>query len=311
MPTALPNHSINYFAPLAPGAPCSVGQVMIPNKDVPDVADGTYFVVATTANRGDRGSEGIACSAWGGVPGSVGQVKLVQDGILPAEISGLAPGSKSFVRCSATGTVERIATASIDLSVDDIIGKAEADGRVHLFFGMPLSQIVTLIESSFTPGGTDTQVYYNNAGELATTSQITVSAGRATHVSPIVNGTPVYRSGGTDITSPVGRITTVSTSPVVLASRTPAIQDTEIVSILVRSRRNTSNTKRGSWPFRATVSRNGGNAVLDNLDTGTAFNLNAGTVAVTVSGTDLIVTVTPADTDSRDWDYELRVQGDT
>ncbi len=61
----------------------------------------------------------------------------------------------------------------------------------------------------------------------------------------------------------------------------------------------------------ATVSRNGSNAVLDDLVTATPYNLNAGTVAVAVNGTALEVTITPADTDSRDWDYELRVQGDT
>ncbi len=270
--------------------------------------------MSTTTNRAaaDARSQAVALTAYGG--SLVGKVSYQAAGVVAAEVSDLSDGygSLALVRCSATGRFERITSFATG---DDVVGYAEPDGRVHLLLGMPWELILALIAAAasgaeFVPGGTDTQVYYNDDGDLATTDQITVAAGRATHVSPIVNGTPVYRSGGTDITSPVGRFTTASTTPVVI-TRTPAAQDTEIVSIIVRSRRNTSNTKRGSWRFVATVSRNGGNAVLDDLATATPFNLNAGTVVVSVSGTGLIVTVTPADTDSRDWDYELRVQGDT
>src|SRR5262245_38161167 len=105
--TAIPNHSINYFAPLAPSTACSIGHVMLPDDDA-----GEYYVVATSGNRGTRGSEGVAVSAWGGTSGTVGTVKIVQNGILPAEHSGLSSGygSRTLVRCSATGTIERVAS---------------------------------------------------------------------------------------------------------------------------------------------------------------------------------------------------------
>ncbi len=348
-----PHFAIDFTARMIAASLCEVGDAL-----VYDSADG-YWKVSTAANRttADARTQAIALTAYGG--SAVGKVSYQASGTLAEEISDLGAGSRQLVRVSTAGRIERIATASVDPDTDDVIGYAETDGRVHLFIGIPLAEIIALVNViaggeantassvgsgaslvkakvgvdlpfrsivgtspitatentndvtlAFVPGGTSTQAYYNSGGALATTDQITISGGRATHVAPIVTGTPVHRGGGTDITSIVGRFTTSSTTPV-LITRTPAAEDTEIVSIIVRSRRNTSNTKRGSWRFVATVSRNGGNAVLDELVTATPFNLNAGTVAVTVSGTGLVVTVTPADTDSRDWDYELRVQGDT
>ncbi len=257
----------------------AVGKVLCLN------AAGTRYVIATTENLAlqSLGSVGIAITSGDEDNPSV---ELQFCGMVPFGITGLGAGAAGLVKVSATGTLERGTTGEV-VGVCDTTGNAlvffAAQGLIDLvdlvegetntasnvgsgadifkqkagvdFEFRGVLGLGTLgaavngdnIELAFTPGGTTTQAYYNNAGVLSTTDQITIAAGRATHVSPIVNGTPVYRSGGTDITSPVGRRTTASTSPVVLASRTPAIQDTEVVSIIVRSRRNTSNTKRGSW----------------------------------------------------------------
>lgn len=149
MPDA-PLVSVKFHAYLSGSTACSVGNVLIK-----DSASNDYYVIATTANRGTRRSEGVAITAYGG--SSVGSVQLQQTGTLPQEITGLSTGfgSKQLVRVSATGTLERIATASVVLGTDDLIGYAETDGRVHLYPGFPIDELVTLISGSgATPGGT-------------------------------------------------------------------------------------------------------------------------------------------------------------
>ncbi len=231
-------------------------------------------------------------------------------------MSGLTDGASEaqFVRASAAGRCERVATASINSATDDLIGYAEKDGRVHLFVGLPyaeLVQIVDVIGDPFTPGGTDTQVYYNNAGALATTSQATVAGGRLTLVSPIVTGVPVYQGTRVSIPSTVTEVQTASTSQVTCGTYALTDEHTVALDVIVRCQRRTSNTKRGRWKFSAVVSRNGAGAVLDVLDVGDAFNLTAGTVTCDVSGNSFRVLVTPTDSDSRNWDSEIRAQDGT
>jgi hypothetical protein len=141
MPT--PNYSFRLSAQLVSATTVSVGNVVIPSNSITD-----RWVVATTANRGTRSSEAIALTAYGG--SSTGSIQLQSAGTIDASISGLSAGSKQLVRCSATGTIERVASYSAG---DDIIGYAEADGRVHLHFGLPWAEIEALAGGGATPGG--------------------------------------------------------------------------------------------------------------------------------------------------------------
>lgn len=136
-----PQYSVVFSARLVASTTVSAGQVLIPSE-----AEPTRYVVATTANRNGRRSEGVALTAYGG--SSTGSVQLQQCGTIDADISGLAAGSASWVRCSATGTIERCTPGASD----DIIGYAEADGRVHLLFGM-LTSAITSGGGGATPGG--------------------------------------------------------------------------------------------------------------------------------------------------------------
>lgn len=120
-----PNYSIIFSAQLVGSSTVSIGQVLIPSA----TTAGRY-AVSTTAERGTRRSEGIATTAYGGA--GTGSVQLQQSGTIDATISGLAAGIASWVRCSATGTIERVTPSGSD----DIIGYAEANGRVHLMFGI-------------------------------------------------------------------------------------------------------------------------------------------------------------------------------
>lgn len=138
MPT--PNYSIVFSAQLVGSSTMSVGNIMIPSSDEP-----TRYVLSSTANRGSRRSEGVALTAYGG--SSRGSVQMQQAGTIDATISGLAAGSASWVRCSATGTIERCTPSGSD----DIIGYAEADGRVHLMFGVLTADLVN--GGGATPGG--------------------------------------------------------------------------------------------------------------------------------------------------------------
>lgn len=120
MPT--PNYSIVFSAQLVGSSTVSVGDVLIPSAGSPSL-----YVVATAANRGTRRAEGVALSAYGGT-GS-GSVQIQQTGTIDASISGLGAGTASWVRVSTTGRLERVATPS---GGDDLMGKCEADGRMHL-----------------------------------------------------------------------------------------------------------------------------------------------------------------------------------
>jgi hypothetical protein len=161
MPT--PNYSFVLSAQLVSATTCSVGDVMIPSADVAG-----RWVVATEDNRGTRGSEAIALTAYGGA--GTGSIQIQQAGVIDADISGLAAGDRAVVRCSSTGTIERVASPTSD---DDVIGYAEADGRVHLHFGIPWNLIAA---GGAVPGGSTASVQVNN-GSGAFTGYSTVLAG--------------------------------------------------------------------------------------------------------------------------------------
>lgn len=161
-----PNYSVSFTASMQAASACAVGNAL-----AYDASSG-YWVVATSANRTSLGkrTEAIALTAYGG--SAVGKVAYQTSGTLPASVSGLSSGyaGKRLVRVSTTGTLERIATASVNTSTDDIVGYAETDGRVHLYIGFPFDELVTIVAAG---GGAPTGAQYVT---LATNS--TLSAER-------------------------------------------------------------------------------------------------------------------------------------
>ncbi len=167
----------------------AVGNVVIPSASAP-----TYYVVATAAARGTRRSEGIALTAYGG--SAVGSIEIQQCGTISATLSGLSAGVASWVRCSATGTIERCTPAP----GDDIIGYAEADGRVHLCFGFLTSSITSGGGGGSTPTGTGLRKVVagveNAAASLLVNADVDAAAAIAgTKVSPDFGSQNVTTTG--------------------------------------------------------------------------------------------------------------------
>lgn len=175
-----PNHSIVFWAPpVGASTTIAVGDVLIPNE-----SDSSSWEVATTASRNGRRSEGVAVSATGG--SGFGSVEIIQAGTIDATTSGLAAGSASWVRCSATGAIERFTPSAGGTS--DVIGYAEADGRVHLLFGALTEDIA--VGGAIT--GTGTRVLFfdgadNPAGDAGFTYNKTTDT--ATLAGGLVAGT--------------------------------------------------------------------------------------------------------------------------
>jgi len=172
-----PNYSIVFSAQLVGTTVVSVGQVLIPSASVAG-----QYVVSTSANRGTRRSEGIALTDWSSAT-SPGSVQMQQSGTIEAAISGLAAGSASWVRCSTTGVIERCTPSGSD----DIIGYAEADGRVHLIFGVLTAAIVN--GGGGSVAGSDTQVIFNDAGAYAGDAGVTYN--KTTDVLSVAGGVVV------------------------------------------------------------------------------------------------------------------------
>lgn len=148
-----PDVSILYSARLdGAAATGSPGDVLIP-----DAVSGLY-VKATTAARAGRRSTGVAMTAY--VP--YGSVNIQQTGWLSAAVSGLGAGAASWVRVSATGTLERCMPGV----GDDLIGKCASDGSVSLLPGLFDSTNYSGGGGGGggTPGGASGDLQYNNAG---------------------------------------------------------------------------------------------------------------------------------------------------
>lgn len=117
-----PAYTINLNASLAPSSSIGVGQFAV-------LSSGTYLP-ATAANRGTKRSSGIAISA----ASALGPSFVLQAfGEVAADISGLAAGTASWVRVSATGTAERVTTPGAS---DDVVGWCETSGVLHLACGV-------------------------------------------------------------------------------------------------------------------------------------------------------------------------------
>lgn len=118
-----------------------------------------YYVIATTANRTSYGrSHGITITAGDGT--TVRAVEMQVSGVIPNSITGLGTGTASWVRVSSTGTLERVTPSS----GDDIVGKCNTTGDLMVVLGTWDSANYTGGGGGGTPGGSSTQVQYNNAG---------------------------------------------------------------------------------------------------------------------------------------------------
>lgn len=189
MPTS--NYSINHNAVLQGVATTvSVGQALLKSS--------TGYVVATSANRTtySRRADGIALTA----SSSGGAVQIAHEGLVDSSVTGLGAGTASWVRVSATGTLERVTPGS----GDDIVGKCTVDGDLHLECNKWDSNNYL---GSFTAGGDLT----------GTSSSQTVAK---------VNGTTITTAGGALAVGAVLRTTAAG----VADWGTVALADTDAVS---------------------------------------------------------------------------------
>lgn len=115
-------YSVNWSAKLsAVSGAVSVGHCLVSTP--------AGYVVGTTANRATYGRcSGVAATS--GVAGT--SVPLIEAGPVRPSVSALSAGTASWVRVSATGTLERCTPAS----GDDLVGRCLADGTVHLVPGV-------------------------------------------------------------------------------------------------------------------------------------------------------------------------------
>lgn len=128
---------------------------------------------------------------------------------------------------------------------------------------------------------------------------------------PVLSGTVTHNGTRSTTKAVPTAIQTSATTQVNCGTYTLTDDTTVAIDVIVWSARQSSNSKRGRWKFSAVVSRNGGDAVLDQLVVGDAFNSTAATVTCDVSGNDFRVRVTPADTDARNFWSELSIHEGT
>lgn len=148
-----PAVTVGFTAQLLAGTECEIGDLLVYNSST------GYWVVATSANRTSAaaGAQAIAMTAYGG--SEVGKVRYQMAGTVAASVTGLAAGSAALVKTSSTGRLERV--VGTPSASDDVVGYAEADGRVKLCFGMPWSAIASAITAgAVAPGGSSTQLQY-------------------------------------------------------------------------------------------------------------------------------------------------------
>lgn len=132
------------------------------------VSNGSSYVVATSANRTSYGrSEGIAITAGDDDDPAV---EIQCAGVAPNSITGLGAGTATWVIVSSTGTLERDDTPD---SGEDVIGKCNARGDLFLAPGVWDNTNTSPGGGAGTPGGSDTQVQFNDAGAFGGDSGLT------------------------------------------------------------------------------------------------------------------------------------------
>lgn len=186
--------SVNWSAPLSSVAgSVAIGQCLVPTP--------AGYVVGTTANRATYGRcDGIAETAG---DASNPAVRLILDGVISAATSGLPPGSASWVRVSATGTLERCTPAS----GDDIVGKCKADGSVNLLFGQWDSNNYSGGGAVYVPPTGDGYPHITAGAQDAAAGPINL-AGGATHVTGIL---PTANQAAQSMGGDVGGTTAAAT----------------------------------------------------------------------------------------------------
>ena len=151
-----PSRSITFWdVPYGTTTVISVGNVVLPTTDE------TGYLVATSANRAGRRSEGIAVTAFGG--SGTGTVEIWMNGTMPASYTpSLGAGSASWVRPNdTTGNPERFTPSPGGTS--DVIGKVSASGRLTLMFQLHTEDSAIASGSgTATPGGTTGNLQFNN-----------------------------------------------------------------------------------------------------------------------------------------------------
>lgn len=129
--------------------------------------------------------------------------------------------------------------------------------------------------------------------------------------SPTFSGTPIYQGTRFSIRSVVGEVQTSSTSATTVASFTMTDDTHAQFDAIVTFARQTSVTKAGTYKLSVGYRRAAGGAptIVGALVQPTDQETTAGdTVTIDVSSNDVRVRVTAADSDTRNWSCELRVQ---
>lgn len=166
------------------------------------VDTGSGYVVATSANRTTYGkADGIAVTAGD----SSNPIAFIEFGPVAETYTSLGTGVAGPVRVSSTGVLERVATPD---SSDEVVGYCETDGRAHVAFGVLSHRVYVDGGGAGTPGGSDKDIQYNNAGSFggispSTSGNLMTSNGTAWAstapsfaASVVTSGTLVHERGG-------------------------------------------------------------------------------------------------------------------
>lgn len=171
-----------YSAPLiVTTVQIALGRCLI--RDPANLTSGEY-VIADAANRAASGrkTEGIAVS-YGDASNRAVEMRCV--GPLGASITQLAAGGRAWLRVSATGWLERVASPS---SFDDVVGFCEANGDAFIAFGWPWELIINGSPSGgTTPSGTGFRHVTANV-EDATVTAINLPTAHTTGVLSVAKG---------------------------------------------------------------------------------------------------------------------------
>lgn len=177
------------------------------------------YDLATLAKRSELGGRtaGIVVQRYGGT----GYAIAVSTGPVPVEVTGLAAGTASHVRVSASGRLERVVTPAED---DDYAGWCDASGLLHAMFGLPFAAsagappagtgIVGVLDGAWNvsePGAAEGELtlwWMNNLGQWV---QV-VSDTSASALVSVVGGTPTT-TPLVDLDGNSGNITKLSGDP--------------------------------------------------------------------------------------------------
>ena len=173
---AQPNYTINLNSTLQAGASVGAGQFAV-------TGSGGTYLPATAANR--AGGKRSSFMALGATNPSLGANFAAQShGDVDAAVSGLAAGTASWVRVSATGYAERV---TVPVVADDVVGWCETTGVLHLSCGI-LGAFVT---EDGVPSGTGLRHVVSGVEDAAASLLVNadVSASAAVAVTKLAAGT--------------------------------------------------------------------------------------------------------------------------